>query len=51
MEIILIDWVDAQTISGQYSIEDFKDELPVKAKSVGFLIADKKDCYIIADEM
>lgn len=53
MKPVLIKWIDAQTLNpnlGLIGVEDLQDEKPVMANSIGFLVAENKECYVIADE-
>ena len=53
LKIVLIEWIDAQSFNPQLPlipVEELKDETPITTKSVGFLVAKNKECYVIADE-
>ena len=53
IKIVLIEWVDAQSLNPQIpltDIEELRDLKPILAKTVGFLIAENEECYIIGDE-
>ena len=54
LDIVLIEWIDAQSYNlsqPNVPIEDLKEERPILTKSVGFLVSENEDCYVIADEL
>lgn len=50
MQVVVITWTDAAYNTGIYDKEDLHDFGLITMTTVGYLIEEREDCYILASE-
>ena len=51
MRVVKIEWIDASYNSSSYDKYDVREFGPVTLETVGWLVEERPDCYILAMEL